>query len=102
EKCTRERSGGQDGATETLGLLTILKKMKQNEQELPLFMLGLDSAGKTTIWALPSHHWTLNIWDVTVPVLPLTELLKGQDLMWVLDSANPQHVEDCHRTVLDP
>ncbi|XP_070930427.1 ADP-ribosylation factor-like protein 2 isoform X5 [Macaca nemestrina] len=32
-----------------MGLLTILKKMKQKERELRLLMLGLDNAGKTTI-----------------------------------------------------
>lgn len=32
-----------------MGLLTILKKVKQKEQELRILILGLDNAGKTTI-----------------------------------------------------
>ena len=32
-----------------MGLLTILKKLKQKEKEMRILMLGLDNAGKTTI-----------------------------------------------------
>jgi ADP-ribosylation factor-like protein 2 len=32
-----------------MGLLTILKKVKQKEQELRILILGLDNAGKTTV-----------------------------------------------------
>ena len=32
-----------------MGLLTILKKLKQEEKELRILMLGLDNAGKTTV-----------------------------------------------------
>jgi ADP-ribosylation factor-like protein 2 len=32
-----------------MGLLTILKKLKQKEKQIRLLMLGLDNAGKTTI-----------------------------------------------------
>ena len=32
-----------------MGLLTILKKVKEKEKELRLLMLGLDNAGKTTV-----------------------------------------------------
>jgi ADP-ribosylation factor-like protein 2 len=32
-----------------MGLLTILKKLRQKEREMRLLMLGLDNAGKTTI-----------------------------------------------------
>lgn len=32
-----------------MGLLTILKKLKQKEREMRLLMLGLDNAGKTTV-----------------------------------------------------
>jgi len=32
-----------------MGLLTILKKIKQKERELRILILGLDNAGKTTI-----------------------------------------------------
>jgi ADP-ribosylation factor-like protein 2 len=33
----------------TMGLLTILKKVKEEEQEIRLLILGLDNAGKTSI-----------------------------------------------------
>lgn len=65
-----------------MGLLTILKKVKQKEQELRILILGLDNAGKTTILkkfngedvqqisptvgfnikSLEYHGYTLNIW----------------------------------------
>jgi ADP-ribosylation factor-like protein 2 len=32
-----------------MGLLTIIKKVKQKEREMRLLMVGLDNAGKTTI-----------------------------------------------------
>ena len=32
-----------------MGLLTILKKVKQKEKELRILILGLDNAGKTTV-----------------------------------------------------
>ena len=32
-----------------MGLLSILKKMKKNEKESRILMLGLDNAGKTTV-----------------------------------------------------
>lgn len=32
-----------------MGLLTILKKVKQKEQELRILILGLDNAGKTSV-----------------------------------------------------
>ena len=32
-----------------MGLLTILKKLKQKEKEMRILILGLDNAGKTTI-----------------------------------------------------
>ena len=32
-----------------MGLLTILKQMKEKEKEMRILILGLDNAGKTTI-----------------------------------------------------
>jgi ADP-ribosylation factor-like protein 2 len=33
----------------SMGLLTILRKVRQKEKEMRLLILGLDNAGKTTI-----------------------------------------------------
>merc|ERR1712166_359664 len=35
--------------TETMGLLSLLRSLRKNDQELRILMLGLDNAGKTTI-----------------------------------------------------
>jgi polyphosphate kinase 2 (PPK2 family) len=59
-KKTKEKGGIGSGASnhflleetkqeQRMGLLTILKKVKQKEQELRILILGLDNAGKTTI-----------------------------------------------------
>jgi GTPase SAR1 family protein len=67
-----------------VGLLTILKKIKQKEKEVRILVLGLDNAGKTTvikkfsgedistisptlgfqIQTLEYRGFRLNIWDV--------------------------------------
>ena len=67
-----------------MGLLTILKKIKQKEKEVRILVLGLDNAGKTTvikkfsgedistisptlgfqIQTLEYRGFRLNIWDV--------------------------------------
>jgi ADP-ribosylation factor-like protein 2 len=71
-------------ATVKVGLLTILKKIKQKEKEVRILVLGLDNAGKTTvikkfsgedistisptlgfqIQTLEYRGFRLNIWDV--------------------------------------
>ena len=49
-----------------MGLLTILKKVKQKEREVRILMLGLDNAGKTTVVELmltigpPTAIWRIN------------------------------------------
>ena len=35
--------------SKAMGLLTILRKVKEKERELRLLLLGLDNAGKTTV-----------------------------------------------------
>jgi ADP-ribosylation factor-like protein 2 len=48
-----------------MGLLTILKKVKQRERELRILILGLDNAGKTTVMKRVSGE---NILDISPTV----------------------------------
>ncbi|XP_062370196.1 ADP-ribosylation factor-like protein 2 [Cinclus cinclus] len=43
------RRGACPARAAAMGLLTILKKMREKERELRLLVLGLDNAGKTTL-----------------------------------------------------
>ncbi|XP_025771156.1 ADP-ribosylation factor-like protein 2 [Puma concolor] len=104
-----------------MGLLTILKKMKQKERELRLLMLGLDNAGKTTILkkfngedidtisptlgfnikTLEHRGFKLNIWDVggqkSLRSYWRNYFESTDGLIWVVDSADRQRMKDCQR-----
>ncbi|XP_040826908.1 ADP-ribosylation factor-like protein 2 isoform X2 [Ochotona curzoniae] len=104
-----------------MGLLTILKKMKQKERELRLLMLGLDNAGKTTILkkfngedidtisptlgfnikTLEHRGFKLNIWDVggqkSLRSYWRNYFESTDGLIWVVDSADRQRMQDCQR-----
>ncbi|CAM4578149.1 ADP-ribosylation factor-like protein 2 [Lepidochelys kempii] len=113
--------GGAEEASGLLvmGLLTILKKMRQKERELRLLMLGLDNAGKTTILkkfngedidtisptlgfnikTLEHRGFKLNIWDVggqTSLRSYWRNYFESTDgLIWVVDSADQQRLQVC-------
>ncbi|KAM4847858.1 ADP-ribosylation factor-like protein 2 isoform X2 [Urocitellus parryii] len=104
-----------------MGLLTILKKMKQKERELRLLMLGLDNAGKTTILkkfngedvdtisptlgfnikTLEHRGFKLNVWDVggqkSLRSYWRNYFESTDGLIWVVDSADRQRMQDCQR-----
>ncbi|XP_070577254.1 ADP-ribosylation factor-like protein 2 [Ptychodera flava] len=102
-----------------MGLLTILKKMKQKEKELRLLMLGLDNAGKTTILkkfngedidtisptlgfnikTLEHRGFKLNVWDVggqkSLRSYWRNYFESTDGLIWVVDSADKRRLQDC-------
>lgn len=102
-----------------MGLLTILKKMKQKEKEVRILMLGLDNAGKTTIVkkfngedittisptlgfsikTLEHRGFKLNIWDVggqkSLRSYWRNYFESTDGLIWVVDSADRRRLEDC-------
>ncbi|XP_033629512.1 ADP-ribosylation factor-like protein 2 [Asterias rubens] len=104
-----------------MGLLTILKKMKQKEKEVRLLMLGLDNAGKTTILkkfngedistisptlgfnikTLEHRGFKLNVWDVggqkSLRSYWRNYFESTDGLIWVVDSADRRRLLDCKK-----
>lgn len=104
-----------------MGLLTILKKMKQKEKEIRLLMLGLDNAGKTTILkkfngedidtisptlgfnikTLEHRGFKLNVWDVggqkSLRSYWRNYFESTDGLIWVVDSADRRRLQDCRQ-----
>ena len=102
-----------------MGLLTILKKVKQKEREVRILMLGLDNAGKTTvvkkfngedidlisptlgfnIKTLEYRGFKLNIWDVggqtSLRSYWRNYFEQTDGLIWVVDSADRARLQDC-------
>lgn len=95
-----------------MGLLTILKKLKQKEREIRILILGLDNAGKTTILkrvngedindisptlgfnikTLAYKSYTLNLWDIGGQAIIRSywrNYFEQTDaLIWVVDSCD--------------
>ena len=102
-----------------MGLLSILKKVKQKEKEVRLLILGLDNAGKTTILkkfngedistisptlgfnikTLDYRGYKLNCWDVggqqTIRAYWRNYFEQTDGVIWVVDSADRRRLEMC-------
>jgi len=101
-----------------MGLLSILKKMKKDEKEARILMLGLDNAGKTTILkklseedithimptqgfnikSLVQDSFKLNVWDIggQKAIRPYwSNYFESSDaLVYVIDSSDRRRLEE--------
>jgi len=104
-----------------MGLLSILRKLKEKEKDVRILMLGLDNAGKTTILkkfngedisqisptlgfnikTLEHKGYNLNIWDVggqkSLRSYWRNYFETTDGLIWVVDSAYKRRLQDCKK-----
>mmetsp|Transcript_1799 Transcript_1799/g.5458 ORF Transcript_1799/g.5458 Transcript_1799/m.5458 type:complete len:193 (-) Transcript_1799:3234-3812(-) len=102
-----------------MGLLTVLRKIKQKEREMRLLILGLDNAGKTTvvrrlngddvhtvsptvgfsITPMCLGEYSLNLWDVggqkTIRTFWRNYFEQTDGIIWVVDSADRSRLAVC-------
>ena len=106
-------------AAATMGLLSLLRKLKKTESEARVLVLGLDNAGKTTILkrlsdeeishvmptqgfnvkSVVSSGFKLNMWDVggqrTLRPYWRNYYEKTDGLIWVVDASDRARLADC-------
>jgi ADP-ribosylation factor-like protein 2 len=102
-----------------MGLLSILRKIKEREREMRVLFLGLDNAGKTTvvrklqgedteqiaptlgfsIVSLELGPHTLHVWDVggqrSLRSYWRNYFEENDAVVWVVDSADTRRLDDC-------
>lgn len=102
-----------------MGLMSILRKVKEKERELRILVLGLDNAGKTTIVkklkgedvrsisptlgfdisTMKFGDYRLNFWDVggqkTIRAYWRNYFEQTDGIIWVVDSADVTRLADC-------
>lgn len=105
----------------TMGLLSILRKIKQKECEMRLIILGLDNAGKTTVMkkvcgediteisptvgfnikTLEYNGFLLNIWDVggqkSIRPFWRNYFEQTDGVIWVVDSVDVIRLQECRQ-----
>ncbi|KAJ2498911.1 ADP-ribosylation factor-like protein 2 [Coemansia sp. RSA 1972] len=102
-----------------MGLLSIIKKLREKEKEIRILVLGLDNAGKTTIMkrlnnesidtvsptlgfnitTLEFDSFKVNFWDVggqrTIRPYWRNYFEQTDGIIWVVDSADRERMKDC-------
>ena len=108
-----------------MGFLSILKKVKQKEQEIRLLILGLDNAGKTTVMkricgedvheisptvgfnikSLDYKGYVINFWDVggqkSIRTYWRNYFEQTDGIIWVVDSIDRFRLEECKAQLHD-
>merc|ERR1711871_168340 len=103
----------------TMGLLSLLRNMKKDDQELRLLMLGLDNSGKTTalkklsgetiesitptqgfnIKAVQQQGFKLNMWDIggQKHIRPYWKnyFANTDAIIYMVDSADKRRMDEC-------
>eukprot|EP01125_Pyxidicula_operculata_P011932 TRINITY_DN3907_c0_g1_i5.p2 TRINITY_DN3907_c0_g1~~TRINITY_DN3907_c0_g1_i5.p2 ORF type:complete len:143 (-),score=21.24 TRINITY_DN3907_c0_g1_i5:237-665(-) len=102
-----------------MGLLKVIKKIKEKEYNIRLLVLGLDNAGKSTIVKklcsediskvsptlgfeiknVTYKHFLLNIWDVggqkSIRSFWRNYYEETDGIIWVVDSTDIHRLQDC-------
>ena len=102
-----------------MGLLTIIRKLKQKEREVRVLVLGLDNAGKTTVVkclrgedintisptlgfnidTFDYNGFAINLWDIggqrSLRPYWRNYFESTDGLIWVVDSADKRRMKDC-------